>query len=95
MRLDLRNCGLIDKWPATDSFDGAVARSHSANPFSHRFGELLDCVGMNIDPIRAYARLAGVEELERRYALRGMDRIGIGHHDERRVTTQLHRDPLE
>ena len=47
------------------------------------------------EAVRADARLAGVEELHRRGALRRVHGIGVVEHDERRVAAELQADPLD
>ena len=49
----------------------------------------------HVQPVRADAGLAGVEELEGGRALCRTHRIGIGEHDERRMAAEFDRHPLQ
>jgi hypothetical protein len=64
------------------------------DPRDQRLGEGVEDAALHVDPVRADARLTGVEELDQRRTLGRVHRVGVVEHEHRGVTAQLHGDAL-
>ena len=94
LALHLRQRGVVDQRADGDAVGEAAARLQLVEALLQRGDELLGDAALHEHAVRADARLAGVEELHRRRALRRVHRVGVVEHDERRVAAELHAHPL-